>query len=167
MFSVLAEGPGFGRNPFFSRGHRVVLGIHPQQPCRNNPVRRELCRCSVHWKWSSAGNYNDIPPRQQHRNQPMIHGLPEGAIPWELPETALAKPSGKHPCTPSVSACPAAKLVPSGITRQCHHWPDAVPHRKVGSQADSGCAARIEWKTVLTRFAAQHFQHFCDNHANR
>ncbi len=46
----------------------------------NNPVRRGLCQRAVDWEWSSARYYLDEPPRQQHPNLPMIHGLPEGAV---------------------------------------------------------------------------------------
>jgi hypothetical protein len=32
------------------------------------------------WKWSSARYYRSVPPRQQHPDLPMIHGLPEDTI---------------------------------------------------------------------------------------
>ena len=74
-FRFWQEGPGFDRNLFSSEAIAASLEyIH------NNPVSRELCRCAVDWKWSSARYYLDVPPQQQHPNLPRIHGLPEGAI---------------------------------------------------------------------------------------
>jgi len=74
-FRFWQEGPGFDRNLFSSDGISSSLEyIH------NNPVSRGLCRWAVDWKWSSARYYHNVPPRQQHPNLPMIHGLPEGAI---------------------------------------------------------------------------------------
>jgi putative transposase len=73
-FRFWQEGPGFDRNLFSPEAIASSLEyIH------NNPVSRGLCRCAVDWKWSSAKYYHNIPPRQQHPNLPMIHGLPEGA----------------------------------------------------------------------------------------
>lgn len=74
-FRFWQEGPGFDRNLFSSEAISASLEyIH------NNPVSRGLCRCAVDWKWSSARYYLDEPAQQQHRDLPMIHGLPEGAI---------------------------------------------------------------------------------------
>jgi putative transposase len=74
-FRFWQEGPGFDRNLFSPEAISSSLEyIH------NNPVSRELCRRAVDWKWSSARYYLNVPPRQQHPNLPIIHGMPEGAI---------------------------------------------------------------------------------------
>ena len=74
-FRFWQEGPGYDRNLFSSEAISSSLEyIH------NNPVSRGLCSRVVDWKWSSARYYLDVPPRQQHPNLPVIHGLPEGAI---------------------------------------------------------------------------------------
>jgi putative transposase len=74
-FRFWQEGPGFDRNLYSPDAISSSLEyIH------NNPVRRELCRHAVDWKWSSARYYLDLPTRQQHLNLPRIHGLPDGAI---------------------------------------------------------------------------------------
>ena len=73
-FRFWQEGPGFDRNLFSADAISSSL-----EYLHNNPVRRELCRRAVDWKWSSSRYYLDLPPRQQHPNLPKIHGLPEGA----------------------------------------------------------------------------------------
>ena len=73
-FRFWQEGPGFDRNLFSTEAIGNSLEyIH------NNPVKRELCRRAVGWKWSSARYYLDLPARQ-HPELPTIHGLPEGAV---------------------------------------------------------------------------------------
>ena len=73
-FRFWQEGPGFDRNLFTPEAITSSLEyIH------NNPVKRELCRRAVEWKWSSARYYLELPARQ-YPNLPTIHGLPEGAV---------------------------------------------------------------------------------------
>jgi putative transposase len=74
-FRFWQEGPGFDRNLFSSDAIFASLEyIH------DNPVSRGLCRRAADWKWSSAGYYLNVPPRQQPPKLPVIHGLPEGTI---------------------------------------------------------------------------------------
>ena len=64
----------------FSCYRRMPLLPKSSEYIHNNPVKRGLCLRAVDWKWSSPRYYHNTPPRQQHPNLPMIHGLPEGAV---------------------------------------------------------------------------------------
>ncbi len=53
-FRFWQEGPGFDRNLFSSSAIEASLDyIHA------NPVKRDLCKRSIDWKWSSARFYSD------------------------------------------------------------------------------------------------------------
>jgi putative transposase len=74
-FRFWQEGPGFDRNIFSPKAITASIDyIH------KNPVERDLCRRAIDWKWSSARYYHADPPRQQHPDLPVIHGLPVGAL---------------------------------------------------------------------------------------
>ncbi len=72
-FRFWQEGPGFDRNLFSADAISSSL-----EHIHNNPVSRGLCRRAVDWRWSSARYYINVPPRQQHAELPIIHGLPSG-----------------------------------------------------------------------------------------
>jgi putative transposase len=74
-FRFWQEGPGYDRNIFFPNVISSSIDY-----IQNNPVRRNLCRIAIEWKWSSARYYLDEPSRQQDPCLPRIYDLPEGAI---------------------------------------------------------------------------------------
>jgi putative transposase len=74
-FRFWREGAGYDRNVF-----SPTAITHTIDYIHHNPVRRGLCEKAAEWKWSSASDYLDEPPRQQRPELPFIHGLPSGAV---------------------------------------------------------------------------------------
>jgi REP-associated tyrosine transposase len=74
-FRFWQEGPGYDRN--LNTPHTIEASIdHIHQ----NPVRRQLCKWPIDWKWSSASWYLFESARQQSPELPLIHGLPLGTL---------------------------------------------------------------------------------------
>ena len=57
-----------------SQWHPAIDYIH------ENPVRRNMCRRAIDWKWSSAVWYQGEPSQQQVPELPLIHGLRPGTL---------------------------------------------------------------------------------------
>ena len=56
--------------------HELTFSCYRRMPLLTNDSWRErLARCV-----EAAGYYLNVPPRQQHPDLPMIHGLPEGSV---------------------------------------------------------------------------------------
>lgn len=74
-FRFWQEGPGFDRNLFTLDALSASIDY-----MHHNPVARGLCKTAIDWKWSSARYYLGDPPRQQHPDLPVVHGLPVRAL---------------------------------------------------------------------------------------
>lgn len=72
-FRYWQEGPGYDRNVT-----TVKVVLKSIDYIHENPVRRGLCAKAIDWLWSSARYYHAVPPKQQHPDLPLIHGLPAG-----------------------------------------------------------------------------------------
>ena len=69
-FRYWQEGPGYDRN--LTTSGTVLAAI---DYLHLNPVRRQLVKNAVDWKWSSA-RYYLIDPPQQYPDLPTVHSLP-------------------------------------------------------------------------------------------
>jgi putative transposase len=74
-FRFWQEGPGYDRN--LKRAATIQAAI---DYIHLNPVRRGLATRAIDWKWSSASWYLLDPPKQQHADLPIVHGLRAGAL---------------------------------------------------------------------------------------
>jgi putative transposase len=74
------------KQPFSKQIKEILSGEQKSRlPSRLTVLERPGKTCFQFWQEgpgfeSSAKYYHNIPPRQQHPNLPLIHGLPEGAI---------------------------------------------------------------------------------------
>ena len=74
-FRYWQEGPGYDRN--FNQPKSILSAI---DYIHENPVRRNMCRRAIDWKWSSAVWYQGEPSQQQVPELPLIHGLRPGTL---------------------------------------------------------------------------------------
>ena len=73
-FRYWQEGPGYDRN---LKAAKAVLAAVDY--LHLNPVRRNLCRTAIDWRWSSARHFVEDRP-QVDPCLPTIHGLPDGLL---------------------------------------------------------------------------------------